>query len=191
MMTTSKSSTKVLVTSAILMALGTVLHTIIPSVGIKPDFMLACMFVSLILTNTNKEMAVIGIVAGIITAMTTGFPAGQIPNLVDKALTTIVFGIFLRALQKRGDLKFYHYGILFFLGTMFSGSVFLTVCLLMGRLLGLSEVIQIFQGGLIPMFVAVVFPTACANVVFGTLMVKIIQLMKKTRWKKTLKTIFK
>lgn len=80
MMTTSKSSTKVLVTSAILMALGTVLHTIIPSVGIKPDFMLACMFVSLILTNTNKEMAVIGIVAGIITAMTTGFPAGQIPN---------------------------------------------------------------------------------------------------------------
>lgn len=177
----NNSTTRILVTSAILMALGTVLHTIIPSAGIKPDFMLVCMFVSLTLTNTNKEMAVIGAVAGIMTAMTTGFPAGQIPNLVDKALTTVFFGILLRTMQRKGEVKLYQYGILFFIATMFSGSIFLTVCIIMGKLLGLQEVIQIFQGGLIPMLIAVVFPTACASAVFGTLMIKLINILKKTR----------
>lgn len=180
-MTSSKSSTRILVTSAILMALGTVLHTVVPGFGIKPDFMLACMFVSLTLTKRNSEMAVIGIVAGIITAMTTGFPAGQIPNLVDKALTTIFFGFLLRLMQRKGEVKLFEYGILFFIGTMFSGSVFLACCLLLGKLLGMVEVIAIFSGGLIPMLIAVVFPTACANTVFGIIMVKIIKIIDKTK----------
>lgn len=118
-------NTKNLVILALLAGIGVVLHTIMPSfLGIKPDMMLAMMFLGIILVPEIKSVVLMGIVTGVLSALTTGFPNGQIPNMIDKFITALIFfGLFL-ALRKFTN-TIVCAGVLTAVGTLVSGTVFL------------------------------------------------------------------
>lgn len=85
--------TKELVIMALFAAIGAALHSIIPPFlgGMKPDMMLIMMFMGILLFPRVQNVLVIGIVTGIISALTTAFPAGQIPNIIDKPVSAFLF----------------------------------------------------------------------------------------------------
>ena len=60
----------------------------------KPDVALAMLFIIIVLNRNRKWHLFPGIIAGLLVAMTTGFPRRQIPNIIDKPLTAMLaFGI--------------------------------------------------------------------------------------------------
>jgi len=79
---------KIILTS-LLLAIGLILHQITPGIilGMKPDLQLVFMILSIILTKNFKLALITGIAAGILCALTTTFPGGQLPNIVDKTIT--------------------------------------------------------------------------------------------------------
>ena len=81
-----KITTKKLVLNSLLLALGLLLHQLTPALGlpIQPDMALAMLFTIMILNRDDyKSCLVAGIVTGVFTAMTTKFPGGQIPNILE------------------------------------------------------------------------------------------------------------
>lgn len=166
--------TKELVHAAILLAVGTVLH-LIPGIvnGVKPDFLLACMFVIIMLTPNFKMALTVGVVAGVLAAITTSFPGGQIPNILDK----VISGMFVLALAKtlpisgrNRSLSIATKALIFFLGTLCSGAIFLGSALFLVGLPG--------GAGFGAMFVAIVLPTSIANIIFGTIVDRIVATYK-------------
>lgn len=93
--TKNENKYKKLTLNAILLAMGLLIHQITPAIGLpmKPDVPLAMLFVILVLNRDDyKTCLIAGIVTGIFTALTSSFPGGQIPNVIDKTLTAnIVF----------------------------------------------------------------------------------------------------
>lgn len=95
--------TKNLTIAAVLLALGSILHMIVPGIinGMKPDFLLLMMFISILFNLEIRSVFTIGFVAGIIAAMTTTFPFGQIPSILDKlGSSLLVYVMFNLALKK-------------------------------------------------------------------------------------------
>ena len=80
-----------LVQISLLLGAGFVLRLIIPGygAGMKPDVMLIMLFIIIFSKKEFSTTVTAGIVAGMIAALTTSFPAGQIPNIIDKPLTSI------------------------------------------------------------------------------------------------------
>ena len=78
--------TKDLALAAILLAIGLVLHSLVPPIfgGVKPDFLLATMVIAILSQPRLRNTLIIGAAAGLLAALTTGFPGGQIPNIIDK-----------------------------------------------------------------------------------------------------------
>lgn len=68
-------------------------------------FLLAMMFIALIIAKDYKTTLVIGILSGILTAATTTFPAGQIPNLVDKIITTNILFLLVKFTDGKVKIK--------------------------------------------------------------------------------------
>ncbi|WP_315115966.1 tryptophan transporter [uncultured Clostridium sp.] len=123
---------KKFVLSSVLLAVGLLLHQISPNFvfGMKPDFLLLMMFVSLGFVEDYKFVFVIGVISGTLTALTTTFPGGQIPNFIDKIITAQFVYIFMKIFNiKVSGNK----GVMIttFLGTLVSGTVFLLLALLM------------------------------------------------------------
>ena len=87
----TNTNTRRLTLNAILLAMGLVLHQITPPIfTIKPDTTLIMLFTLMVINRDSyKTCLVAGIVAGIFAGMTSAFPGGQIPNVIDKFLTTI------------------------------------------------------------------------------------------------------
>ena len=86
----TKMNTQKLVVNALLLAIGAMLHQLTPALGLpmQPDFALAMLFIIMILNKDDyKTSLVAGIITGIFTSMTTKFPGGQIPNVIDKIVT--------------------------------------------------------------------------------------------------------
>ena len=85
--------TKTLVSLAMLLGIGTALHFIIPGffLGMKPDMMLLMMFLAIVLFPEKKNVLVVALGCGLLSALTTGFPVGQIPNIIDKLVTAFIF----------------------------------------------------------------------------------------------------
>jgi len=140
--------TKNLVILALLAGIGFVLHTVMPSfLGIKPDMMLAMMFLGIILIPEFKSVLLMAIVTGILTALTTGFPGGQIPNIIDKLITAfVIFGLFLALNKFRNHII--SVAVLTAIGTIISGTVFLTSAYF---IVGLpSSFIALFAAGVLP-----------------------------------------
>ncbi|AZU61185.1 tryptophan transporter [Neobacillus mesonae] len=157
-------NTKNLVILALLAGIGVVLHTIMPaSLSIKPDMMLAMMFLGIILVPEIKSVMLMAIVTGILTALTTAFPGGQIPNIIDKPITALVFfGLFLAL--KKFRYSIISVGILTAVGTLVSGTVFLTAAYFIVGLPG--PFTAIFAVGVLPAIVintvvmVIVYPVA-------------------------------
>ena len=136
-MQTNSIQTRNLTVSAIFMALGLVLHLMVPGVffGVKPDFLLSMMFISLMIVDDSKEAILIGVAGGIMSALTTGFPGGQIPNFIEKIITSLVIFYVIKTMGKNFSVP--KIILIFALGTMISGTLFLTIALTMTNQLNL------------------------------------------------------
>lgn len=136
-MQTNTIQTRNLTVSAIFMALGLVLHLMVPGIffGVKPDFLLSMMFISLMIVGDVKEALLIGVAGGIMSALTTGFPGGQIPNFIEKIITSLVVFYMIKAMGKNFSIP--KVILIFALGTMVSGTLFLTIALTMTNQLNL------------------------------------------------------
>ncbi|KRG16638.1 tryptophan transporter [Lederbergia galactosidilytica] len=140
--------TKTLVILSMLLGIGTVLHLVMPGTwAIKPDMMLAMMFLGIALFPEKKNVLLLGIATGLLTALTTSFPMGQIPNIIDKPITAFVFyGLFLllsKKLSKQLSLT-----ILTVVCTVISGTLFLGSAYLLFELPG--PFIILFGTGVLP-----------------------------------------
>lgn len=170
-------NTKKLVSLALLMGIGAVLHSIIPPIylGIKPDMMLTMMFLGIILFPEMKNVMLLAIVTGILSALTTGFPGGQIPNIIDKFVTALViFGLFLALGKFRNSII--SAGILTALGTLISGTVFLTSAYF---IVGLP-------GPFLGLFGMAVLPATVLNTVVMVILYPVTQsVIKKTKYSST------
>lgn len=119
-------NTKTLVSLSLLVGIGAALHFIIPGIylGMKPDMMLAMMFLGIVLFPKVKNVILLGLVTGFISGLTTTFPGGFIPNLIDKPITAFVFfGLYMLIAKKITNIA----GVTFLtaLCTIVSGSIFL------------------------------------------------------------------
>lgn len=159
---------KDMILTSLLLAIGLVLHHVIPPIvaGMKPDFLLAMLFVALYINNNPKNALLAGILAGIFSALTTGFPGGQIANLVDKLITSYTVFLLINIFSRvNAHLSV---PVVAFIGTLVSGSVFLFTAL---------KVVGSLPAPFSILFATVVLPAAvintgatyiCYNIVFST-----------------------
>lgn len=161
--------TKNLVILALLAAIGFVLHAVMPAfLTIKPDMMLAMMFLGIILIPEIKSVMLLAIVTGVLSAITTQFPGGQFPNIIDKPVTALVFfGLFLALKKYRSSIV--SVGVLTAIGTIVSGTVFLTSAYF---LVGLP-------GPFAALFGVAVLPAAAINTVTMVILYPIAQSIAK------------
>lgn len=153
-----------IVMSALLLAAGFVIHQIVPPfAGVTFDIQLAMLFVILLINPDFKSILTVSSASGIITAITTKFPGGQIPNIIDKLVTGLLMYLLLKAFCKISN-KYITAALMGALGTVISGSVFLSSALL---LVGLPSPFM-------TLFLAVVAPTAIANTVITPLLYSLV-----------------
>lgn len=141
---------------SLLVGMGAVLHAIIPPffLGMKPDMMLTMMFLGIVLFPERKSVFLLAILTGIISGLTTAFPGGMIPNVIDKPVTAFVFfGLFLALGKFKNSLV--SVAALTAVGTIISGIVFLTSAY---YIVGLP-------GPFVGLFAAVVLPATAVNTV--------------------------
>ena len=149
-------NTKSLVALSLLVGMGAVLHAIIPPffLGMKPDMMLTMMFLGIVLFPEKKSVFLLAILTGIISGLTSTFPGGMIPNLIDKPVTAVIFfGLFLALAKYRDSLV--SVAVLTAVGTIVSGLAFLTSAYYLVSL----------PGPFVGLFAAVVLPAAAFNTV--------------------------
>ncbi|MEC9489011.1 MAG: tryptophan transporter [Halanaerobium sp.] len=161
---------RTLVEVSLLLAVGFILHSFFPPIlfGMKPDFSLAMLFAVIILHRDWKIGLLAAAVTGIFTALTTGFPGGQIANPVDKMITgTVVITavIFLGARINDKVLA----GLTGFFATLLSGVIFLSV----------AKFFLGFSGQLGSLIAAVVLPAALINTFTTPLLVFCINVSKR------------
>jgi len=142
--------------TALLLTIGFILHQITPGIfgGMKFDFLLSFIFISLLINPYFKNAILTGLLGGLLSAMTTTFPGGQIPNMIDKLLTCIVLFIFIKFLR-HFNFNSLIVGFISIIGTLISGTTFLFSALL---ITGLPAPFNV-------LFVTVVLPTILVNTV--------------------------
>ncbi len=141
------------VISTLLLAMGLILHSAVPSLfGMKFDLLLVFMILTIVLFPTLKNALLSGITGGILTALTTTFPGGQLPNLIDKIITALLILLLYQLLSKLPNERL-RILLLGFAGTIISGSIFLSCALL---IVGLPAPFSV-------LFIGVVLPTAVGN----------------------------
>lgn len=149
---------KKMVVNAILIAIGVILHTVVPSFGpAQPDFALAMLFIIMLLNRDYKTTLLSGIIMGIFTALTTKTAGGQLPNIIDKLVTCNIMYLVLLPLRDRLN-KNVQAVIILALGTLISGTTFLTSLMLIA---GMDK------SAILPAIATVVIPTALINIVVG------------------------
>lgn len=166
-------NTKNLVALSLLVGMGAVLHAVIPPIflGMKPDMMLTMMFLGIILFPEFKSVGLLAIVTGLLSGLTTTFPGGLIPNIIDKIVTGLLFfGLFLALKKYRNTIV--GVGVLTAVGTLISGTAFLTSAYFIVGLPGP------FTG----LFAAVVLPAAVINTVAMVIIYPIaVSIVKSTK----------
>lgn len=140
---------------SILLALGLVLNMsmqIFSIQGMKVDFVVVMLCISILNADTVQEAFMAGIAYGILTALTSTFAFGQVANLIDKVIVSLVMfqikNIFKITLEDKGKLIVYAA-----LATIMSGSIFLLIAL------SFSNMIETFP----LLFLTVVIPSAIGN----------------------------
>ncbi|NMM64717.1 tryptophan transporter [Clostridium sp. P21] len=163
---------KKLITNSLLLAIGAVLHQITPPLvlGMKPDFSLAMLFIIMILNEDYKSCISAGLIAGILAAATTGFPGGQVPNVVDKLITANVMFLFLKPIRKvlNNQIKII---LTTAIGTLISGTAFLSLASIMAGLPASFRVL----------FLSVVLPAVLINTVAGSVLFNAINVALKRK----------
>ncbi|WP_085992789.1 tryptophan transporter [Oceanobacillus senegalensis] len=166
---------RILITLSLFVGIGTVLHAVVPGFvfGVKPDMLLSMMFLGIFLFPKAKYVLLLALVSGIISALTTQAPGGQIANLIDKSITAFVILALFLLLQNKVKNTI-NAPALTFIGTLISGSIFATVVALIA---GLGE------GGFIVLFTTAILPAALVNTVIMVVVFPIVQsIMKRTKF---------
>jgi predicted membrane protein len=158
--------TRKLTLASILLAIGLVLHYIIPGTlgAMRPDALLSMMFVAILACDDYKSTLAISAVAGLLTALTTSFPAGQIPNIIDKLVTGQIIFLLVRATK-----AIHHQAkmiIIAIIGTLVSGSVFLYSAMVIVGLPAGTNFTALFTGIVLP---ATIVNTILAILVYNVL----------------------
>jgi len=157
---------KELVVMALFVAMGAVLHLVIPGfgeAGMKPDFSLLMLFIGILLFPEKKNVLLIGMATGIVSGLSTTFPGGLFPNIIDKLITAFVFyGIFLLFKKNR---HFITLAVFSCIGTLVSGTIFLSSALL---------ILQGLPASFGLLFLTVVLPTTAFNIVLLPIMYRIV-----------------
>ncbi len=150
--------------SSLLLAIGLVLHQLVPPFlfGMKPDFLLSMMFIAIILADDYRLTIIIGLAAGILTAATTTFPGGQIPNIIDKFVTCNLVYFMLKLLKNtvNNQIKIV---IISLIGTLASGGVFL----------GAAFILVGLPGSFLTLVIAVILPAALFNMITSMILYNI------------------
>ena len=152
--------TKQLVTNALLLAIGFLLHYFTPAIGLpmQIDFSLITLILIINLNKNNFNVGIAsGIATGIFSGMTTKFPAGLIPNIIDKILTTVAVYLLIKLLDKTALHNKIKAIVVNAVGTLISGTVFLASALL---LVGLPAPFGV-------LFTTVVIPAIVVNTIAG------------------------
>ena len=155
-----KTNTKQLVTNALLLAVGFLLHYVTPAIGLpmQIDFSLITMILVINLNKNNFNVGIAaGIATGIFSGITTKFPLGFIPNIIDKLVTTIAVYLLIKLLDKTALHNKIKAVITNSVGTLVSGVVFLVSALL---LVGLPASFSV-------LFITVVIPATIVNTIAG------------------------
>lgn len=161
---------------ALLVGVGAALYVVTPGMvnGMKPDFMLTMMFIGILLFPTVKETFLLSLVTGVLSGLFTTFPAGLTPNIIDKAVTGFVFLAAVVVLKKVVSNVAVS-AVLVGLGTILSGSVFLSVALFVFN----ANVGSTFA----VLFVGVVLPAVAFNVVAFVIIYPIVtKLVKRSKF---------
>ncbi|KKB36800.1 tryptophan transporter [Bacillus thermotolerans] len=159
-------NTKTLVSLSLLIGIGAVLHAVMPGLflGMKPDMMLTMMFLGILLFPNAKGVLLAGLATGIISGLTTTFPGGFLPNMIDKPVTAFIFyGLFL-LFAKRGKSAA-GAALLTGVGTLISGAVFL----------GSALAIVGLPGPFVALFAAIVLPATMINAIVMLIIYPIVQ----------------
>lgn len=168
------NNTKKLIINALLLGIGVILHQITPALGIpmQPDFALTMLLVVMIINKGDYKTSLIaGIITGVFTALTTKFPGGQLPNIIDKIVTVNIMYMVMILMNKleygkviTEKFKISITTFIFVLGTLISGTTFLLSAQI---IVGLPISFRI-------LFVTVVIPTIIVNSIAGVILYKIV-----------------
>lgn len=147
--------------TTLLLAIGLIVHHITPGLlgGMKFDFLLIFMTAAIILNPKFKNALLTGMLAGILSAMTTSFPGGQIPNIIDKMVASIAIFLLIHLFSKLIHSNII-IAIIGALGTFVSGTVFLAS----------ASIIVGLPVPMMAMMSAIVIPTAAVNTI-GTVFI--------------------
>ncbi|MGG5461858.1 tryptophan transporter [Clostridium sp. B9] len=169
-----RNNTRILTMNALLLAIGVILHQITPVLGLpmQPDFALTMLFIIILLNDNFKITLVSGTLMGIFTAMTTKFPGGQLPNLIDKFITAIIIFTLITLIKKTNILgklneekrELFLIGFVLPFGTLISGLAFL----------GSAQVIVGLPASFMALFLTVVVPSIVLNTVVGIMLYKVV-----------------
>ena len=157
-----KTKTKQLVTNSLLLAVGFLLHYVTPAIGLpmQIDFSLITL---VLIINLNKSSfstcLASGVATGIFSGITSKFPLGLVPNIIDKIVTTIFVYLLIRLLDKTALHSKIKTIVVNAVGTLLSGTVFLASAFI---LVGLPAPFSL-------LFVTVVIPAIVVNTVIGFL----------------------
>ena len=157
-----KTTTKQLTINALLLAVGFLLHYVTPAIGLPMQIDFSLITLILIITlNRNSFSTCIagGIATGIFAGITSKFPFGLVPNIVDKIITTIFVYLLLKLLDKTALNSKIKTIVVNAVGTLVSGAVFLVSALI---LVGLPAPFFV-------LFTTVVVPAIVVNTVIGFL----------------------
>ena len=170
--------TKNLVLMSLLVSVGAALYLVVPGFngGMKPDFMLTMMFIGILLFPKASHVFLLAITTGVISGLFSTFPAGFIPNVVDKFITAFVFFAVV-LLLKNLSTKLPVAVALTAIGTLFSGVIFLSVAIFV------LHVDLPFSG----LVIGVVLPTVALNAIaFFFIFPIVTQLVKRSKFKTVL-----
>lgn len=155
-----KTTTKQLVTNSLLLAVGFILHYVTPAMGLpmQIDFSLITLILIINLNKNNFGSCIAsGVATGIFAGLTTKFPMGLIPNIIDKIVTAIAVYLLLKLLDKTTLHNKIKAIVVNAIGTVISGTVFLVSALL---LVGLPASFSV-------LFITVVVPATIVNTIAG------------------------
>lgn len=168
-------NTKNLVLMSLLVGVGAALYLVIPGFGVsgmKPDFMLTMLFIGILLFPKASHVFLLAITTGVISGLFSTFPAGFIPNVVDKFITAFVFFAVVVALKHYTN-KISVTVTLAGIGTLLSGFIFLSVAIFV---LGVNTPFGVS-------FVGVVLPTVVLNsVAFFFIFPIVTKLVKRSKF---------
>ena len=162
----NNDNTKQLVTNALLLAVGFLLHYVTPAIGLpmQIDFSLITLILVINLSKNHFSTCIAsGIATGIFAGLTTKFPLGLVPNIIDKIVTTVFSYLLIKLLDKTELSSKIKSIAVNAVGTLVSGVVFLGSALI---LVGLPA-----SFGLL--FATVVIPAVVINTIVGCLLNKV------------------